>query len=482
MNCDEFYSYENEISEEKRKSLGIVYTPLHVVQYINESCLELWKGESPPRVLDPCCGTGIFLYDMARKISSRWNLPLSKVYEKYIFGFDVDEEAITISKGLLPDANLFCESSLFESWDGYDIAVTNPPYIRIQNLDETLRDQIRDTYEFCSGATDIYVAFFEKLIKSKLITGFICPNSWRTNKSASALRNYLGKEGRLSALIDFGSVRLFPAVGTYTSILVNNSNAVDQVEVGTSLSNTQKVPTDELFFGDIVLVDSKRRNNILSMMERPDSVFDFCDIKTGLATLADKVFVVEKLSEERAFTKVRTLGPEKKEYTLESGALRACKKASEISKNQGKEYVVIYPYRDANGRYKEEELRKVFPKVYQYLFERKAALLNRDKGKGNGYEWYEFGRTQGLSIQSDKLLFAPMVKSSMQLKFSGKEEKFISGYCIIPKNGFTLEQIKQIFLSKEVEDWITVFGKNFGNGWYGVSKTVFKNYRIRENK
>ena len=63
-----------------------------------------------------------------------------------------------------------------------DIIVTNPPYVRIQNLDIQTREFLQESFDFCEGDTDIYIAFFEKFAKSNKIVGMICPNSWIRNK------------------------------------------------------------------------------------------------------------------------------------------------------------------------------------------------------------------------------------------------------------------------------------------------------------
>jgi len=101
---NEFYQYENDVDAAKKSSLGIVYTPHWIVDYINREVLKRWRGKQPPKVVDPCCGTGIFLHDMAQKISQRWSMPIKTVFQQYIFGFDVDTEAISIARELLPFA------------------------------------------------------------------------------------------------------------------------------------------------------------------------------------------------------------------------------------------------------------------------------------------------------------------------------------------------------------------------------------------
>ena len=53
--------YENTLPSDKVKEYGIIYTPSNIINYINEQTLSLWRKDSIPTVLDPCCGTGLFL-------------------------------------------------------------------------------------------------------------------------------------------------------------------------------------------------------------------------------------------------------------------------------------------------------------------------------------------------------------------------------------------------------------------------------------
>ena len=175
--------YENTLSPKTVKEYGIIYTPLHIVSYINERTLSLWKKDSIPMVLDPCCGTGLFLEDMLNKIVERWGVSLEEA-TKYIIGTDIDEDAVKIAKQYIP--KVYVAEGLKDSW-GADIVVTNPPYIRIQNLNDNVRQQL-DQFEHCNGDSDIYMAFFERLINFEGISGYICPNSWIKNKNAGSLR------------------------------------------------------------------------------------------------------------------------------------------------------------------------------------------------------------------------------------------------------------------------------------------------------
>jgi len=477
----DFYHYELGLSDDKRTELGIVYTPQDIVDFINQRCLNLWTKSEPPRVVDPCCGTGIFLHDMANKISARWSLDIEEVYEKYVFGIDIDAPAIVIAKELMPGVNLTVSNSLFEDLSVFDMVVTNPPYIRIQNLGEADRDKIKENFTFCVGDTDIYIAFFEKIIRLDVVSGFICPNSWIKNKSSMKLRDFLKKDGRSNTIIDFGFKKVFPKADAYTSILISDNKTSKKVSVGNSYKSLHEIPQKDLYLDNILLIDSSQRAFVSNILKRKKHVFDICDIKTGLATLADSVFLLEKIENREGMVIVRTRGQDKKEYEIEEGILKKCVKAGEITKNKQKKYCIIFPYKGDGNALPEDEIEKLFPKAYQYLESNKEKLLARDKGKGKGYLWHQYGRSQAVGIKAEKLVFATLVSGGMKMKDSPPEETLTSGYCIVPKEGYNIQDIRKIFESEEVTRWISIFGKNFGDGWVGVSKETFRNYKINEN-
>ena len=441
--------YENTLPSDKVKEYGIIYTPSNIINYINEQTLSLWRKDSIPTVLDPCCGTGLFLEDMLKKIVKRWGISLEEA-NKYVVGTDIDKDAIKIANQYIP--NVYVADGLKDPWN-VDIIVTNPPYIRIQNLNDKVRQQL-DKFEYCSGDTDIYMAFFERLINFDGISGYICPNSWIKNKNAATLRKRVISDQRISTLIDFKDQKIFDGVGTYTSIVINNDNKVSSIEMGNELNEVDPIEWNKFNF-----IVKKDNNFVEQVAERPTSIFDVCKITTGFATLADKVFFMKKGSGL--------------ELTI------PCVKGSNITKNKDKKYEIIYPY-DVDGSLIEEDvLESKFPSTYNYLKNNKERLLARDKGKCKA-RWYEYGRRQGIPlVKRNKIIFAPMIKHKMH--FVETEGAFLSGYAVVPHSGYSLEFIRNIFQSEDVWRWANIFGKDFGSRWKGVSKETFRHYRINKN-
>ncbi len=155
---------EEERENENTETNGTYYTPLHIVTFLMDEVLP-WEGRNTDiKIIDPSCGSGIFLVESYRRLISRWIQAnpdeklsigvLKKILKENIFGVDINGTAIriaalslylTICDYLEPryiwekvkfehliNENLF-ESDFFEknnpfSNRKYDLIVGNPPW------------------------------------------------------------------------------------------------------------------------------------------------------------------------------------------------------------------------------------------------------------------------------------------------------------------------------------------------------------------
>jgi len=98
----------NRQKKSKKESLENTahYTPEYIVDFILDSVLP-WDGEDwDLKILDPCCGSGIFLVKAFQRLIYRWEKMHSQkinpetlryLLEKNLFGIDVDEEAVRVA-------------------------------------------------------------------------------------------------------------------------------------------------------------------------------------------------------------------------------------------------------------------------------------------------------------------------------------------------------------------------------------------------
>lgn len=239
--------------------------------------LEAWEAYRERlkalRIVDPACGSGVFLvmaFDFMKAELSRVNDkiaelrggarnlfdPDSEILTNNLFGVDVNEESVEIAKLSLwvktarrgkmldsLDANLKVGDSLIEdanfaylkhgfSWrkafpqvfadGGFDIVLGNPPYVRMELL-KAMKPYLESRFEVVSDRADLYAYFFErgvKLLKPGGRLGFISSSTFFKTGSGAPLRDFLRTKATIEHVIDFGDLQIFDGVTTYPAILV----------------------------------------------------------------------------------------------------------------------------------------------------------------------------------------------------------------------------------------------------------------------
>lgn len=149
--------------DDKAGKAGTFYTPYHLVSMLMDEVLP-WEGNyETKKVLDPACGSGIFLVEAYRRLVGKWiysnkakridSTQLENIMKNCIFGVDVNGEAIRIASFSLSlvmcdyleprsiwekltfprllGYNLF-ENDFFENGKfeerKYDVIIGNPPW------------------------------------------------------------------------------------------------------------------------------------------------------------------------------------------------------------------------------------------------------------------------------------------------------------------------------------------------------------------
>jgi hypothetical protein len=101
---EQFFRLQEDQEELPR---GIHYTPYHLVSFLMEEVLPLSTLNINMKVIDPACGSGIFLVEAYRRLVARLIIgnngknpdaaQLIKILHSSIFGVDLDEKAIRIA-------------------------------------------------------------------------------------------------------------------------------------------------------------------------------------------------------------------------------------------------------------------------------------------------------------------------------------------------------------------------------------------------
>jgi len=98
--------YDTFLSDETRREFGTYNTPLALVDFIVEETLPLAKTTSVMTILDPACGSGIFLVRVYQRLIEAWKRrnpdhpsapQLTELMKQSIFGVDVQLNAVRIA-------------------------------------------------------------------------------------------------------------------------------------------------------------------------------------------------------------------------------------------------------------------------------------------------------------------------------------------------------------------------------------------------
>ncbi|WP_229812274.1 Eco57I restriction-modification methylase domain-containing protein [Lentzea flava] len=105
-----------------------------------------------------------------------------------------------------------------------DVVIGNPPYIRIEEMDDEVSAQYRSRWPTMSGRADIYVGFYERALRSLKPGGrlaFICADRWMRNQYGASLRQLVARDYSVDVVWTMHDVDAFEsAVSAYPAVTV----------------------------------------------------------------------------------------------------------------------------------------------------------------------------------------------------------------------------------------------------------------------
>lgn len=477
---------------DNKKLFGQTYTPAFVVRKVLDDAGFFGTNILGKSILDPACGDGRFLTEIVKRIVAVSPTDDLKKNLECVYGWDIDAEAVN---ACIENLNQIVEAfqwnvawnvsvfdsirkiqnqSLFaEAKKTFDFVVGNPPYVRIQHLDERQRKFLQSNYSFCqSGSTDLYIAFFELasgLLNPDGICAFVTPNTFLYTETGKKLRQYFSENKNVIRLTNYGDVLLFPGISTYSAVTVfgkSKQSFFVYEKTNSTGSVFKKVVNSEALNSEIwSFFDDENRPKGKKLRE-------IADIHVGITTLADNLYIFKVLERHGDTTTIVTKSGRKVE--IESEILKPIIKASTVkSAKDPINEVVLFPYKKIDGKHvviSETELTQKYPLAYGYLSSVKDELAKRDAGKPNPVAWYAFGRSQGLDTSfGPKILFSPMNKTPNFVWRPEEDATFYSGYCI--KYEGDHEALLRQLNSERMQKHIESTGRDYRGGWKAYNKS-----------
>jgi hypothetical protein len=314
---------------------------------------------------------------------------------------------------------------------------------------------------------DLYYGFFELYRKCLNTNGVLCyitPNSFLYNNSAEKMLQSFYSENFLHSILDFKSEKMFKNASTYTSITTLKKNSVD--------IKYSKINKDFECYDEIIISCNKTNFNFLKEIQTNQNGVRFSElfkIKTGIATLSDKIFVIDKFEIDNEVIRFIKNGVE---YSVEEIITKKCVKAS---KYVGDFYRVIFPYKNVEGKnvpLTGEELINEYPMAYDYLNSNKDKLLKRDKGKIEKDKWFLWGRTQGINNADGKKIIISPLYSNTPFIYIDENVVVYSGYHILS------DEYPILFNSDGFLNSLKKISKSVGGGWFSLQKKILDNVLI----
>jgi len=339
-------------------------------------------------------------------------------------------------------------AEVFQKDGGFDVVIGNPPYIKIQNIENSLSKIFKKKYRTAKGKYDIYVLFIELayyLTKDYGTAAYIHPTRFIKAGYGEATRGFLKETRFLNKVINFESNQVFSEATTYTGVHIYKS---DNDSIDYSVPN--KVTLDDLDFTSIEysflgkkwhLTDDENELEILKKIRSYPPLREVLDgIYQGVIPMGDDLQIFEGEVEGEYFNGFSEALS--KNIKLEKEIVKPLLKGEHIRRYQqpSPKLFIFYPhYINDKGKTKpfdEKEMKELFPLGYKYIENFKEELIKkRKKYKTNPDYWFGLHRCRDLKIFKQKKIITPQLQNSPN--FTIDTQNLVTdagGYSLIIKN------------------------------------------------
>lgn len=276
--------YLHIVSLELRKQLGQYSTPIEIVRYIIKS-VEYVPSRNilQKKLIDPACGSGAFLGEACRvylNALKKAAIPISQWYPMIISainGIDIDPKACffarlnlamllappilefvsknTIAK--LKPLPIYCADTLHllalrrksiplfydrisvPLEDQFDFVVGNPPYYKIKNLEQNIKDTFTESIYGHPNAYALFIHAGIEMLRTRGRLGFITPRSMLSGLYFKKLREFIERKTAIKEIVNISDRKnIFDGVLHGTMILSLKRGKQNDEKINISLVKT----------------------------------------------------------------------------------------------------------------------------------------------------------------------------------------------------------------------------------------------------
>jgi hypothetical protein len=479
---------------------GMVFTRVEVVNFILDLVgyvpdKPLWDFQ----ILEPASGGGSFLAPIIKRLLLSWKtlsqeknpLTLCKAIRAVEIDTDMyystrDQilellsiEGITGRDSLTLVENwLLCGDFLLTEFvNKFDFVIGNPPYVRQELIPNNLLANYRRKYHTMYDRSDLYVPFIEnslKLLNDKGKMGFICADRWMKNRYGGPLRGYVSEYFNLDTYVDMVGMDAFQEeVSAYPAVVVLSRNASGITKVAKCPaieSKALKSLVAELVTGSAAtgkkslshkiynladgdkpwLIESPENLTLIRRIENecPPLEQAGCRVGIGVATGADKVFVIDY--------ELLNIEPDRKIPLVTTKDILTGK-----IKWHGKG--VINPFSDTKDAVLVD--LENYPLLKQHLENHKEALTRRHCAKSAPINWYRtIDRINPELIYQPKLLIPDIKERANVVYDEGNFYPHHNLYYVL-SDEWDLRALQAVFLSDITRLFIKTYSTEMRGGY-----------------
>lgn len=441
-----------------QKSKGQFFSPPEIVNQMLDLCQFNQQKILKQKIMDNSCGDGAFLKIIVERIIKiainchYSKFKISKILENNVYGIEIDQSAFnncyqnleTIRRSYrLPKIKwkLFNDNTLkiFQNFTNqFDIVIGNPPYVRIHNTNEDLKQ-----FQFCqTGMSDLYIAFYEIGLKMLNQNGKLCyinPSSLFNSKAAKALRHYLISQSLLNTVIDFGHKQLFANITTYVTIILLYPTKNQKVHFTNQFQQSYL-----LDYKDININNNWyfQQPQVLKSLQQILNYQTKAIVKNGIATLCDRFFTNAFFQQMPNTSYVVDL--------IKASTLKTTK--------------IFFPY---NFDFKPIAFHNFPTNVQNFLIQNRPQLLKRSLS--NSTPWWTYGRTQAINdLNKIKLSVNTLINNninSIKTKIV-KTGLIYSGLYIVINSVKDAKQLQNMICSQRFINYVQALSKYKSGGYW----------------
>ena len=408
------------------------------------------------RILEPSCGEGEFVEEIAKRLITSSHLhgfDSAEAFEKNVRAFDIDAEKVAKCRARIANLGMGSKNIQVGDFLKTDIVVGNPPYVRYENIPKEMLEFCKKRFRTFHYRCDLYVPFYEKslaALKDKGKHCFICSNRWLKNEYGKKLRRFIAKEYNLQAILNLEEANAFQEnVLAYPAITLISkeqpSDTLDYAEckhvedLGTLPTYKRVMPKDDDWTGAF--------NSIYAAPSFQTIEQQGFKIGIGVATGADAIFI------SREF-------PGKIEEELIIPGINARDLRDNKFQWQG-EYL-LNPY-NADGTLVN---LADYPLACSYLERHKEKLVSRHVAKKSPSRWYKtIDRISPTLLSQPKILLPDMSGNTYVFVDDGEFYPLHNIYYIVGRSSVQLRLLAAFLMSDFVRSQLAAVTNKMNGGF-----------------